>query len=75
MLRTSSGVPLTIGTPKFVSAQSKQTELDEKYTKLIKNKLNYTPAAIWENSTSTIALVGTPKDAIETYFIIAEPKY
>lgn len=66
---------VTFGTPKFVFAQNKQAELDEKYTKLFKNKLPYTPTAIWENSTSTIALVGTPKDAIETYFIIAEPKY
>lgn len=65
----------TYGTPTFVTAKNNQTELDEKYTQLFKNKLNYAPTAIWENSTSTIALVGTPKDAIETYFIIAEPKY
>jgi len=65
----------TFGTPKFVSAQNKQAELDDKYTMLFKNKLNYTPVAIWENGASSIALVGSPKDAIETYFIIAEPKY
>lgn len=65
----------TFGTPKFASAQNKQAELDEKYIKLFKNKLNYTPVAIWENGASSIALVGSPKDAIETYFIIAEPKY
>ncbi|PUV23695.1 MULTISPECIES: hypothetical protein [Sphingobacterium] len=65
----------TFGTPKFVSAQNKQAELDEKYIMLFKNKLNYTPVAIWENGASSIALVGSPKDAIETYFIIAEPKY
>lgn len=65
----------TFGTPKFVSAQNRQAELDEKYTKLFKNKLNYTPVAIWETGNSSVALVRTPKDAIETYFIIAEPKY
>lgn len=65
----------TFHTPKFVTPQNKQTELDEKFTQLFKNKFNYTPVAIWENSTSSIALVGTPKDAHESYLIIAEPKY
>ncbi|MDF2858458.1 MAG: hypothetical protein K0Q87_4309, partial [Neobacillus sp.] len=50
-------VQATYGTPKFVAAQNKQVELDDKYTMLFKNKLNYTPVAIWENSTSSKMLL------------------
>ncbi|RKE49228.1 hypothetical protein [Sphingobacterium detergens] len=65
----------TFGTPTLTSVVNKQMELDEKYNKLFKNKLNYTPVALWENNTSSIALVESPKDVIESYIIVAEPKY
>ncbi|MBB1644136.1 hypothetical protein [Sphingobacterium sp. UME9] len=65
----------SFGSPTLTTTNNQQAELNDKYNKLFKNKLNHLPIAIWERGTSSIALVGTPKDAIETYQIIAEPKY
>lgn len=65
----------SFGSPTLTTTNNQQAELNDKYNKLFKNKLNHLPIAIWERGTSSIALVGTPKDAIETYQIVAEPKY
>ncbi|WON96896.1 MULTISPECIES: hypothetical protein [unclassified Sphingobacterium] len=65
----------SFGSPTLTTTNNQQAELNDKYNKLFKNKLNHLPIAIWERGKSSIALIGTPKDAIKTYQIVAEPKH
>lgn len=65
----------TYSSPSLSAGNNGQAELDNKYNLLFKNKFNATTVAIWENRSTAVALIGYPKDNIEHYRIIGEPKY
>ncbi|QQT30178.1 hypothetical protein BCY89_25995 [Sphingobacterium siyangense] len=65
----------TFSSPSLSAGNNGQAELDDKYNMLFKNRFNATTLAIWENRSTAVALIGYPKDNVEHYMIIGEPKY